>query len=258
MSGKYQNEKYTKKSRLPMILVIIMAIVLLGAAMLLYMTKDTQDRPQTLVPTNSVITEADAPQNTVATEGQKKTTADLGKGLYVTDIGGYTGMYMEDGTNELLSGILMLIVKNESDSTIQYAEITIPTEMGDAQFSLSTLPAGESVVILEKNRMVYTGQEDLSGASVYNVAVFSEPLSLHPEELDMQILDGAINVTNISGKNISGDIVIYYKNAAADLLYGGITYRVRIEGGMKAGEIKQIMATHFADPGSRIMFVTIG
>jgi len=49
-----------------------------------------------------------------------------------------------------------------------------------------------------------------------------------------------------------------YKNAAADLYYGGITYRVRIEGGIKAGEIKQLMAGHFSETGSKIMFVTVG
>ena len=65
-------------------------------------------------------------------------------------------------------------------------------------------------------------------------------------------------MTNISGQDIIGDVVIYYKNAAEDLYYGGITYRVRIEGGMKADEIKQIMASHFSDTGSKIMFVTAG
>ena len=88
--------------------------------------------------------------------------------------------------------------------------------------------------------------------------MFSEPLSLQEDKLQLQVLDGALNVVNISGADIEGDIVIYYKNAASDLLYGGITYRVRIEGGMKADEIKQIMASHFSDSGSRIMFVTVG
>ena len=83
-------------------------------------------------------------------------------------------------------------------------------------------------------------------------------MSLQEDKLQLQVLDGALNVINISGEDITGDVVIYYKNAAADVYYGGITYRVRIEGGIKADEIKQIMASHFSDSGSKVMFVTVG
>ena len=96
------------------------------------------------------------------------------------------------------------------------------------------------------------------GLAVIHFAALQDGVLLYPDQLKLQILDGAVNVTNISGKDIAGDIVIYYKNSAADLYYGGITYRVRIEGGLKAGEIRQIMASHFSDTGSKIMFVTIG
>ena len=67
-----------------------------------------------------------------------------------------------------------------------------------------------------------------------------------------------LNVTNISDEDITGDVVVYYKNASADMLYGGITYRVTISGGIKAGEIRQVVAGHFSDSGSRIMFATVG
>jgi len=50
--------------------------------------------------------------------------------------------------------------------------------------------------------------------------------------------------------------VVYYKNAAQDIYYGGITYRITIEGGLKAGEIRQTMTKHASDTGSKIMFVT--
>lgn len=183
---------------------------------------------------------------------------DLGYGLKIVNAGAYTGIYMEDGTDEIVTGVLMLTVEHTGSDTIQYAEITLPTENGDACFSLSTLPAGESVVLLEQSRMAHTGREDISAAVAANVAVFTDALSLHEDTLKLQVLDGAINVTNISGEDISGDVVIYYKNASSDMLYGGITYRVRIEGGIKADEIKQLMGGHFSASGSRIMFVTVG
>ncbi len=198
------------------------------------------------------------PQNTVAFEEVEQTSLNLGYGLSVTDVGKYTGVYMEDGTDEIVSGILMIVVTNSGQEAIQYAKITMPVSGGEAVFTLSTLPAGQSVVLLEQNRLKWSASEAYNNVLMENLAVFSEPLSLCEDRLKLQILNGAINVTNISGKDITGDISIYYKNSAVDLYYGGITYRVTITGGMKAGEIKQIMASRFSDSGSKIMFVTVG
>jgi hypothetical protein len=90
------------------------------------------------------------------------------------------------------------------------------------------------------------------------VAFLDAEPDLCEDQLKIQSLDGAMNITNISGKDITDNIVIYYKNAAADLLYGGITYRVTIRGGLRADEVRQISVSHFSATGSRVMFITIG
>ena len=41
------------------------------------------------------------------------------------------------------------------------------------------------------------------------------------------------------------------------IYYGGITYRITLENGLKTDEVRQMMASHFSDTGSRIMFVAI-
>ena len=179
------------------------------------------------------------------------------KGLQVTKIGNYSGLFMEDGSNDVLSRILMIIVKNNGDRTVQYAEIQLTDGEKTAYFSLSTLPPGESVVLLEKNRMLYADGKDLTQISFKNVALFQQEPTLCEEQLQIQALNGVLNVTNISGKDIDGDIVIYYKNAASDLLYGGITYRVTIKGGLSKDEVRQITASHFTPKGSRVMWVTV-
>ena len=183
---------------------------------------------------------------------------DLGNGLVITDIGKYTGIYMEDGTDELLSGILMMVVTNTNDVDLQYAEIELILRDGSASFSLTTLPAGASAVLLEMNRMEYDSSEPYDNAVTNHVAWFSEPLSLHEDRIQIQALDGVMNISNISDADITGDIVIYYKNCSADMFYGGITYRVRITGGLGTGEIRQIKADHFSENGSKVMFVTCG
>ena len=105
--------------------------------------------------------------------------------------------------------------------------------------------------------MLWNAAEAYDQVTSENVAFFSEEPTLQEEKLKFQIMDGAINVTNISGEDIGGNIVVYYKNAAQNLYYGGITYRITIEGGLKADEIRQVMTNHASDTGSEIMFVTI-
>ena len=182
---------------------------------------------------------------------------DMGNGLVITDVGNYTGVYMEDGSDEVVSGVLMMIVKNTGEKTVQYAKITLEAGETDALFELSTLPVGQSVVLLEQTRMEYDKNASYSSAKTENLALFNTEPSVMADTLEMQILDGAVNVTNISGADIDGEIVVYYKNSAADLYYGGITYRSRITGGLAAGEVRQIMGAHLSESGTEIMFVTI-
>jgi hypothetical protein len=72
-------------------------------------------------------------------------------------------------------------------------------------------------------------------ATADSVALFDSHPGMSEDQLEIQCLNGIINVTNISGADLNGDILIYYKNNIGDIFYGGITYRLRIEGGLKAG-----------------------
>lgn len=182
---------------------------------------------------------------------------NLGYGMRIVEIGAYAGEYVEDGSNEFTLDVLALVVKNEGEEYIQYAEITMPVGEENANFSVSTLTPGSTVVLLEKNRMIYE-ERDYTTATVQNVVIFQEPLSLCEDQLEVQILDGALNVKNISGKSIEDDITVYYKNYSSDIYYGGITYRVRVEGGLEKEEIRQIPVAHVSKSGSKLMFVTCG
>ena len=203
----------------------------------------------------SVSQPADSQQTTAQLED---VNINLGNGLYITDIGGYTGMYMEDGTDEIVSGVLMMVITNTGDTTLQYAKISLEAGETDASFELTTLPAGKSVVLLETSRMAYDKTFAYTTAVAENVAFFPQEPSLMEDTVKLQILDGVINVTNISDTDIDGEIVVYYKNSATDLYYGGITYRSRVTGGLKAGEIRQVVGSHISASGTAVMFVTIG
>lgn len=253
MSARYIPEG--PKRKMPKWGIAVIAVIVIGLLICCIGKWWSEKKPSTSAtdPSSAVVT---APEPVL--DQIQDADMYLNDRMKIVNVASYTGAFVEDGSNEVVSGVLMLMIENVGEEAIQYAEITLPTNNGEAKFALSTLPAGESVVLLEQTRMKYTGNEEIGKASCQNLALFTAPLSLHQDQLKMQILNGAINVINISEEDIDGDIVIYYKNAAADLYYGGITYRIRIEGGMKADEIKQITASHFDQAGSKIMFVTVG
>lgn len=220
-------------------------------------TKPAETKPGKTEPSETKPTETTPPE-TVPQETAPSLETVLGHDVEILDIGTYTGLFMEDGTDELVSGVLMMKIVNNGEKAIQYAEITMNYGGQTARFSVSTLLPGATMILLEQNRLAYSADAGYSDLKMQNVAVFGEELSLCEDKLQIQILDGAINVTNVSGEDIPGEVRIYYKNYADDIYYGGITYVVRIQEGIKADQIKQIMASHFSAKGSVIMFVTCG
>lgn len=225
------------------IVIIFAAICIVGILIFCLLRNNSKDDEQDNVPAQL--------------DELQETSINLGSGMKIKEVGKYTGVFMEDGSDEVVSGVLMITVKNEGEETIQYAEISLSVGEKEAKFSLSTLTPGSTVLLLEQNRLEYV-KGDYITAIAENVVLFSEPLSLCEDKLKIQALDGVINVSNISGQDIDEDIIIYYKNSADDIFYGGITYRVRIEGGLKQNEIRQLAVSHFSQSGSKIMFVTCG
>ena len=258
-SGKFATKK--KKSNKGLVTVLVLTVILLTVLVILLLRGLPEGETHVPVTEEAVST---APSESTSnpsheTTSPEETGTSLGYGLYITDFGSYTGMYMEDGSDEILSGILMMVVKNDGEQDIQYARIDLPIGEETASFTLTTLPVGESVVLLETGRKPWNSNVDYTALlpKAENVAYFQEPRNLHADQLKIGIVDGAINVTNISGVDIPGNIAVYYKNTASDIYYGGITYRITIQGGLKADEIRQTMTNHASDTGSEIMFVTI-
>lgn len=222
-------------------------------------TTETVTKPTETVtqPTQAPTEDAHEPTKPVQIEELEPVSVNLGSGLTITDVGKYTGVYMEDGSDEVITGIMMIAVTNEGDQDVQYAEISLPVGNQTAHFTLTTLPAGSTVILLEQNRMAYL-PDDYTTAVVENVILFKEPMSLCEDRIRIEKVKEGMNITNISGKDMDGDIYVYYKNSARDVYYGGITYRVRLEGGLKAGETRLVVSNHYSQSGTAVMFVTCG
>ena len=243
---KYKN----RKTSITITIAILIVIVMLAAALIRLITEN-----------KNVIN--DVPGNNMASETGNKSSAEereyisLNKTLVIKEADNYTGIYMEDGTDEPVTGILKIEVTNVSGEPVQYAEINLDVKGETAHFTVTALPAGATAVLLERNRMEYRDDIDYMSAEAecVNMAMFNSELSLHEDKLKIQTLDGALNITNISGEDITDTIILCYKSYQNDMYYGGIAYRIKLEGGLKAGELRQIMAEHFQEPGSQMVFV---
>lgn len=183
-------------------------------------------------------------------------TAFLGRDLYITHVGNYTGAYMEDGSDEVVSDVLMIILKNEGDMPLQLARITLEYADFTANFEATNVPAGEMVVLLEKNRHEYVS-DNFYGAAATDVVFFQKDMSLQEDKLKITGANGSLTVENLTNEEM-GEIYIYYKNSASDgLFYGGITYRTRVAAGLKPGKSTTVTTGHYYANACTILDVQI-
>lgn len=251
-----------QKGRLvaPLILVIVVVSVL-AAALLLWLprSQDTQlpstDNLQqdTMGQTDTEPSNSDYELPTT----ERPDPIQTEQGLEIESISSYVGIYMEDGSDEVVSDVMMLILKNTGEQDVQLAQLSLVYEDFTAEFEASNIPAGERIVLLEKNRAAMPKGE-LQSVEMKRVVFFPEPMSLYSDQFEITGGKGYLDVKNISGEDITGLVRVFYKNASQDLLYGGITYMATLQEGIPAGETVRIFAGHYSDSSSRIVHVVFG
>ena len=69
---------------------------------------------------------------------------DLGSGLSLMSVNRYAGAFVEDGSDETVSDVLAITVRNDGDKTVQYAQITL-TQGGEHLSVQHPHPAGGGV-----------------------------------------------------------------------------------------------------------------
>ena len=179
----------------------------------------------------------------------------LGEGIELQALNGYQGPYVEDGTDDIVSDVLAITVRNDGDKTVQYAHIILTQGETAYEFDVTTLPVGASAQLLELSRQPMPDNTDGMTAQVTACAVFDTEPTMCEDVFQIETQDTAITITNNSGSDITGQIYVYYKIAYGDLYMGGITYRVGAAG-LKAGESTTCYAGHFSTDYSKLMFVT--
>lgn len=180
---------------------------------------------------------------------------ELENGLEIASVGRYAGSFVEDGSDDIVSDVCAITVRNNAAATVQYAHITLTGGETSYEFDLSTLPSGASEQLLELSRQPLPESTDGLTASLTSFAPFDTEPTLCEDVISIDAQDTAITITNVSGSDITGQIYVYYKSAYGDLYIGGITYRTGVSG-LAAGESTTLYASHYSTAYSKIMFVT--
>ena len=149
-----------------------------------------------------------------------------GNGLDFTPVFAYSGAYVEDGSNEELSNVAAIRVKNSSDRLIRYLELAAETDGGELHFTCTTLLPGRTALLQETSRAPFTGGETKTVRSVGETD-FEEALTLYPDTFQLAVKGNVLTLKNVSAAPVAGEVFVYYKRADTEGYVGGITYRVR-------------------------------
>ena len=237
-------------------LFVVLAVVLIGLVALaavgeLYLWKTAPADTPTQKPhdgTHTPLLESSQDHNALA---------DLGDGLKLISLASTAGQFPEDGSDSFHMDILSASFRNDSERTIQYAQILLNINGKAYSFRITTLPPKATIRAYEMSKSATPERIETLTAKAEALVYFTEEPSCYEEDLQITIGEKQITVKNISGKDITDKIYIYYKNTVSKVYMGGITYRMGIEG-LKAGETVSGYASHAGEDSSKLMFVTYG
>ena len=176
-----------------------------------------------------------------------------GTNLVVQRIAPYSGMFLEDGSNDSVTDVAMILLYNGGTEAVEYANITMVYDYGTLKFTASAIPAGGQAAVQEINRSGLVGGSLLSCTA--------EAATMPGMELQQDRIrlvdngDNSLTVTNLTDTDIVTVRIFYkyyYKDQAA--FVGGITYTAKLSN-LKAGESVTITPSHYASNGSAVVMV---
>ncbi len=165
--------------------------------------------------------------------------------LYSLEICSYSGQFMEDNSFEEVENVAAMRLENRSEEFLDLATITYDLGEGkEAVFEVKGLPAGETVLVLEKNRLPLTGNEKFTGYPEVE-ASFNKYAITTTNDISVEVKDGVLIVSNMTRSTLE-NVTIYYKLTDAEGNFlGGVAY-VSSVGDLKPQETKEKDAPLFS------------
>ena len=173
--------------------------------------------------------------------------------LMVTNISSYDGIFLEDGSDQEVSGIAAMILQNTGVINVEYTSISIKRDGEELQFEASDIPAGATVVVQEKNKAAY-GSGTFSDCSAVVADLDSFEMSEDQVKVE-ETEEGALQVTNLTDSEIPC-IRIFYKFYMEDQqsYVGGITYTAKLTN-VAGGSSQTVTPSHYVAGSSQVLMV---
>ena len=117
--------------------------------------------PTPVSPGNSDVSNVNTDTGTAAPETPWSTLTDGDYQIAIRRLNPYSGPFVEDGTDEMVTNVLALQFRNDSQQAVQYAEYVFDINGEEVAFKLSNLDVGQRCVVLAANRHAYNANEVL-------------------------------------------------------------------------------------------------
>lgn len=174
--------------------------------------------------------------------------------LVIEKMFSYSGYYIEDGTEDEVSNVAAILVTNTSSKIIEFASVYLEADEKLMQFDISILPAGASVLVMEKDRK--TCSETVKCSYNRSEIAYMDSMDLKEDVLKVTQDEGEITVENI-GSDTVPEIRLFYKNQVENNTYlGGIAYTVKLSE-LSPGEVQTVYPSHFDPRYGKIMMVRL-
>ena len=133
---------------------------------------------------------------------------------------GYDGPYIEDGSCEPVSNVAGVILHNAGQRGISFAVVALEQGEKTTYYSVTWLPAGERVLVLDMERKEFT-DAPITGCRVLGIRW--DDFSSAPVEIE-RLVDNGVEVTNLTQETLTG-VRLRYKWYLEDygIYFGGIT-----------------------------------
>lgn len=229
----------------------------------------TEATETTTIPTDTVPETTAPPATTVPPETTKPTDPPVvqdpemntltfpyaipGTDLVISQVNSYDGIFLEDGSDQTVTGISVIVLENQGKTGVEYANITLTQNGKQLQYKATALPAGAKIVVQEASAAAYS--DDVYTACTADVAqmeIFEMSSSLVKV---VENEDGSLSVTNLGTETIPC-VRIFYKFAMekGEIYVGGITYTAKIIQ-LESGATQQVYLSHYAAGSSEIMMI---
>lgn len=165
----------------------------------------------------------------------------------------YNGLFVESGSNVNVENVAMLLVRNQGEYPIEYTQIAVQFGAETLLFDISALPAGEQLVVQEKN-----GKSIPSGQANYANALVVRRAAMEMSRDQVQVTDNGDNTLTI--KNLTDETIpvvrVFYKYYMENekVFVGGIAFTVRVAD-LGTHESVTIQPSHYTSQTGRVVMV---